>query len=61
MAKHWLVKQQPTVYSWQQLVTDRAAVWGRVRNFQARLSVAPLTHTEFSAILALSVKRAQTG
>ena len=37
MAKHWLVKQEPTAYSWQQLVADRGTVWSGVRNSQARL------------------------
>jgi predicted RNA-binding protein with PUA-like domain len=33
---HWLVKQEPTAYSWDQLVRDGRTSWDGVRNFQAR-------------------------
>jgi predicted RNA-binding protein with PUA-like domain len=33
---HWLVKQEPTKYSWEQLVRDGRTSWDGVRNFQAR-------------------------
>jgi predicted RNA-binding protein with PUA-like domain len=33
---HWLVKQEPTKYSWDQLVRDRRTSWDGVRNYQAR-------------------------
>jgi len=37
MAKgHWLVKQEPTAYSWDQLVRDGRTSWEGVRNYQAR-------------------------
>jgi predicted RNA-binding protein with PUA-like domain len=37
MAKgHWLVKQEPTAYSWDQFVRDGGTRWDGVRNFQAR-------------------------
>ena len=32
----WLVKQEPTKYSWQQFCQDSIAVWDGVRNYQAR-------------------------
>lgn len=32
----WLVKQEPTKYSWNQLVKDKETYWDGVRNFQAR-------------------------
>ncbi len=34
--KYWLVKQEPTAYSWDQLVRDGRTSWEGVRNFQAR-------------------------
>ena len=34
--KHWLVKQEPSAYPWEQLVRDGVAAWTGVRNFQAR-------------------------
>jgi predicted RNA-binding protein with PUA-like domain len=34
--KHWLVKQEPTAYSWDDFVKDGRTAWTGVRNFQAR-------------------------
>jgi len=33
---HWLVKQEPTTYSWSQFVADGKTDWTGIRNFQAR-------------------------
>ena len=32
----WLVKQEPTAYSWDDFVRDGGTAWTGVRNFQAR-------------------------
>jgi len=37
--KHWLVKQEPEAYSWEQFVRDGGTAWTGVRNFQARLNL----------------------
>ena len=34
---HWLVKQEPTAYSWENFVRDGKTAWTGVRNFQARI------------------------
>jgi predicted RNA-binding protein with PUA-like domain len=34
--KHWLVKQEPEAYAWEQFVRDKGTAWTGVRNFQAR-------------------------
>jgi len=34
--KHWLVKQEPSAYSWDDFVKDGRTAWTGVRNFQAR-------------------------
>jgi len=34
--RHWLVKQEPTAYGWDDLVRDRRTMWDGVRNHQAR-------------------------
>ena len=34
--KHWLVKQEPDSYPWDQFVRDGGTAWTGVRNFQAR-------------------------
>src|SRR6266404_2424724 len=36
MSLYWLVKQEPTTYSWEQFVRDGKTEWTGVRNFQAR-------------------------
>jgi predicted RNA-binding protein with PUA-like domain len=36
MSQYWLVKQEPTAYSWSQFVADGKTDWTGVRNFQAR-------------------------
>jgi len=33
---YWLMKSEPSAYSWQQLVKDKRTSWNGVRNFQAR-------------------------
>jgi len=32
---HWLMKSEPSAYSWEQLVKDGRTNWSGVRNFQA--------------------------
>ena len=32
----WLVKQEPSKYSWDQFVKDKGTYWDGVRNYQAR-------------------------
>jgi len=34
--KYWLVKQEPSAYSWSDFVRDGRTEWTGVRNFQAR-------------------------
>jgi predicted RNA-binding protein with PUA-like domain len=34
---HWLVKSEPSVYSWDQLEKDKRTVWSGIRNYAARL------------------------
>jgi predicted RNA-binding protein with PUA-like domain len=36
---HWLVKSEPTVYSWDKMVADKRTHWNGVRNFQAAASL----------------------
>ena len=34
---HWLVKSEPSAYSWDQLVKDKQTFWDGVRNYAARI------------------------
>ena len=40
---HWLVKQEPEDYSWDDLVRDGQTQWTGVRNFQARNNLKQMT------------------
>lgn len=41
--KNWLVKQEPTAYSWDDFVRDGGTAWTGVRNFQARNNLAAMS------------------
>lgn len=36
---YWLVKSEPSAYSWEQLVKDKETCWSGVRNYAARLNL----------------------
>ncbi len=36
MANYWMVKTEPSDYSWEQFVKDGETIWDGVRNYQAR-------------------------
>ena len=36
---YWLVKSEPSVYSWDQLEKDKETVWSGVRNYAARINL----------------------
>ena len=33
---YWLIKSEPSTYSWEQLVKDKKTIWDGVRNYAAR-------------------------
>lgn len=35
-AQSWILKTEPSTYSFQQLIKDRKTAWNGIRNFQAR-------------------------
>jgi predicted RNA-binding protein with PUA-like domain len=36
---HWLVKSEPSVYSWDQFVQEKETSWTGVRNYAARINL----------------------
>ncbi len=40
--QHWLVKQEPTAYSWDDFVRDKTTAWTGIRNHQARANLAAM-------------------
>ena len=41
--RHWIVKQEPTAYSWETFVRDGRTAWTGVRNPQARLNLRAMS------------------
>ncbi len=40
--QYWLVKQEPSAYSWDDFVRDKRTAWTGVRNYQARNNLAAM-------------------
>ena len=40
--QHWMVKQEPTAYGWNQFVADGGTAWTGVRNHQACKNLAAM-------------------
>ena len=39
---NWLVKSEPSAYSWDQLVKDKKTFWSGIRNYAARIHLKAL-------------------
>ncbi len=44
----WLVKQEPTKYSWDEFVHDKETYWDGVRNYQARNNLKAMKKGDFA-------------
>lgn len=44
---YWLVKSEPSTYSWEQLLKDRKTVWDGVRNYAARNHLRTMKKGDF--------------
>jgi predicted RNA-binding protein with PUA-like domain len=45
---YWLMKSEPDVYSWDDLVRDKKTVWEGVRNYQARNNLKAMKKGELA-------------
>ncbi len=43
----WLVKQEPSKYSWDEFVKDKTTYWDGVRNYQARNNLMAMKKGDF--------------
>jgi predicted RNA-binding protein with PUA-like domain len=43
---YWLVKSEPDVYSWEQLVKDKQTRWDGVRNYAARIHLRAMKKSD---------------
>ena len=50
---YWLVKSEPSVYSWSKLVAEGTAVWDGVRNFEARNNLRAMKKGDLVVLLSL--------
>ncbi|MEO8352551.1 MAG: EVE domain-containing protein [Chthoniobacteraceae bacterium] len=41
--QYWMVKQEPSAYSWDDFVRDKGTTWTGVRNYQARINLRSMT------------------
>lgn len=44
----WLVKQEPTKYSWDEFVSDKQTYWDGVRNYQARNNLKAMKKGDYA-------------
>lgn len=47
---HWILKTEPTTYSWDNLLRDKTTAWTGVRNFQARNNLQAMTKGDLCLI-----------
>jgi predicted RNA-binding protein with PUA-like domain len=47
---YWLLKTEPSTFSWDDLVKDKKAAWDGVRNFQARNNLKAMKKGDFAFI-----------
>ena len=47
---YWLLKTEPTEYSWQQLAKDKNTAWTGVRNYQARNNLRDMSVGDFALV-----------
>ena len=58
---HWLLKSEPSTYSFQDLVRDRKTNWNGVRNFQARNYLKQVQPGDLAIIYHSGDERAAVG
>jgi len=58
---HWLLKSEPSTYSFQDLVRDRKTNWNGVRNFQARTYLKQVQRGDLAIIYHSGDERAPVG
>lgn len=50
MANHWLLKTEPSTYSFEQLKKDKKTNWNGVRNFRARKNLLAMKKGDLALI-----------
>jgi predicted RNA-binding protein with PUA-like domain len=60
-ANYWIVKQEPSAYSWSDFVADGSTPWTGVRNFQARNNLKAMRKGDRALFYHSVVGRAVVG
>ena len=47
---HWLLKTEPSTYSWDTLVNEETGLWDGVRNHQAKLNLQKMKKGDLAFI-----------
>jgi predicted RNA-binding protein with PUA-like domain len=58
---HWLVKTEPSTYSWDDLVREKRTVWDGVRNPQARRNLAAMRKNDVVLVYHSGDEKAVVG
>ena len=58
---HWLLKTEPSTYSYEQLLKDKSTHWNGVRNFQARNFLQKMKRGDLALIYHSGDVRAVVG
>lgn len=58
---YWLLKTEPSTFSWDDLVRDKKAVWNGVRNFQARNNLKAMKKGDLAFIYHSMEDKAAVG
>lgn len=58
---YWLLKSEPDVYAWEQLVNDGHGSWDGVRNYQARNNLRAMKVGDFGFFYHSNIDRAVVG
>ncbi len=57
----WLIKSEPTVYPWTQLVAEKSAVWDGIRSFEARTNLRAMKKGDLLLFYHSNVGKAVVG
>jgi len=58
---YWLLKSDPEVYGWDQLVKDKQTVWDGIRNYQARINLRAMKPGDLAFIYHSQTDKAVVG
>jgi len=59
--KYWLIKSEPSTYSWEDLLKDGKTCWDGVRNFQARNNLRAMSKGELALFYHSGSEKAVVG